>query len=118
MSVDHFELPVVGIHRADLHTLLWRDLPSEQFVLGQTFKQFEQEANKVYAYFTSGLMDEADALIGADGLKSRVRAELFGESPPLYRNFTTWRGLTDYVPSGYRSGYIREFLGLGKGFGL
>ena len=118
VSVDGFELPVVGIHRADLHALLWRNVPKEKLILGQTFEQFEQDGDRVRAHFTSGLTSEGDALIGADGLKSRVRAALFGDSPPIYRNFTTWRGLTDYIPSGYRSGYIREFLGPGKGFGF
>ncbi len=57
-------------------------------------------------------------MIGADGLRSRVRTALLGDIPPTYRNFKTWRGLTDYVPSAYRPGYIQEFLGCGKGFGF
>ncbi len=118
IPVDSFELPVIGIHRAELHQLLLKNLPSEKFVLGQAFDRFEQDGNKVRAYFTSGLIDEADALIGSDGLHSRVRTNLFGSSAPTYRNFKTWRGLTDYVPSGYTPGYIREFLGHGKGFGF
>lgn len=118
IPVDTFELPVVGIHRAELHQLLWRNVPSEKFVLGQTFLGFEQETEKVCAHFTSGLTVEGDALIGADGLRSRVRAVLLGDRPPIYRNFKTWRGLTDYVPSRYRPGYIQEFLGRGKGFGF
>jgi 2-polyprenyl-6-methoxyphenol hydroxylase-like FAD-dependent oxidoreductase len=118
IPVDTFELPVVGIHRAELHQLLWRNVPSEKFVLGQTLLGFEQETEKVCAQFTSGLTVEGDALIGADGLRSRVRAVLLGDRPPIYRNFKTWRGLTDYVPSRYRPGYIQEFLGRGKGFGF
>lgn len=118
IPVDSFELPVVGIHRAELHQLLWCNVPSEKFVLGQTFLGFEQEGEKVRAHFTSGLTVTGDALIGADGLRSRVRAALLGDQPPIYRNFKTWRGLTDYVPNGYRPGYIQEFLGRGKGFGF
>ncbi|MDM9380252.1 FAD-dependent monooxygenase [Chlorogloeopsis sp. ULAP01] len=116
--VDRFELPVVAIHRAELHQLLWRNVPDEKFVLGQTFERFEQDRSQVRAYFASGLTDEGDALIGADGLRSRVRANLLGDRPPTYRNFKTWRGLTDYIPSKYRPGYIQEFLGRGKGFGF
>lgn len=115
--VDDFELPVVGIHRAELHQLLWRNMPGEKFHLGETFERFEQH-DRVYAYFASGLEVEGDALIGADGLRSRVRTALLGNIPPTYRNFKTWRGLTDYVPSAYRPGYIQEFLGCGKGFGF
>ncbi len=118
VAIDGFELPVIGIHRAELHQLLWCNVPSEKFILGETFDRFERENTRVRAYFTSGLQAEGDALIGADGLRSRVRATLFGDIPPTYRNFKTWRGLTDYVPSAYRPGYIQEFLGGGKGFGF
>ncbi|BAZ11876.1 monooxygenase FAD-binding protein [Calothrix sp. NIES-4071] len=117
VSVDKFELPVIGIHRADLHKLLWSNYPGK-FVLGQTFERFEQDGSLVRVYMKSGLQDEGDALIGADGLRSQVRAALFGENPPIYRNFTTWRGLTNYIPKAYIPGYIHEFLGRGKGFGF
>jgi len=118
VSVDGFELPVIGIHRAELHQLLWRNLPGEKFILGETFERFERKGNQVHAYFASGLSVEGDALIGADGLQSRVRNAILGNGPPTYRNFKTWRGLTDYIPHGYRPGYIQEFLGRGKGFGF
>lgn len=118
VAVDSFELPVIGIHRAELHQLLWRNVPREKFILGETFERFERSENRVCAYFTSGLSVVGDALIGADGLRSRVRTLLLGDQPPTYRNYKTWRGLTDYIPSEYRPGYIQEFLGRGKGFGF
>ena len=118
VPIEHFDVPAVGIHRADLHALLWRNLPREQFVLGQRFESFELVGNKVCAHFTSGLTGEGDALIGADGLNSRVRAQLLGDGKPIYRGFTTWRGLTDYIPSAYWPGYIYEYLGPGRGFGF
>ncbi|MGB7444968.1 MAG: FAD-dependent monooxygenase, partial [Coleofasciculaceae cyanobacterium] len=118
VPVDGFELPVLGIHRAELHQLLWKNLPQEKLFLGEKFKRFEHNEKQVWAYFASGLSTEGDALIGADGLRSQVRAELWGDQPPIYRNFKTWRGLTNYVPSEYRPGYIQEFLGRGQGFGF
>ncbi len=118
VPLDNFDLPVVGIHRAELHQLLWRNVQGENFFLGQTFERFEIEGEKVRAYFTDGFTVKGDALIGADGMRSRVRSVLKGDRPPIYRNFKTWRGLTDYVPRAYRPGYIQEFLGRGKGFGF
>ncbi len=118
IAIDGFELPVIGIHRAKLHQLLWQNVPDDKFILGETFEQFACTNNQVYANFASGLRVAGDALIGADGLRSRVRSAILGDQPPTYRNFKTWRGLTDYVPSEYRPGYIQEFLGCGKGFGL
>jgi 2-polyprenyl-6-methoxyphenol hydroxylase-like FAD-dependent oxidoreductase len=81
-------------------------------------KDLSLDKNKVCAHFTSGLMARGDALIGADGLRSEVRSELLGFEPPIYRDFTTWRGLTSHIPHNYSLGYIREFLGRGKGFGF
>jgi 2-polyprenyl-6-methoxyphenol hydroxylase-like FAD-dependent oxidoreductase len=86
--------------------------------LGQAFERFEQVGNEVRAHFAGGLADEGDALIGADGLKSRVRAQLFGEAKPIYRGMTAYRALTHYVPATYKRGYICEFLGSGKAFGF
>ncbi|OJJ12532.1 monooxygenase [Roseofilum reptotaenium AO1-A] len=118
IPVDRFELPVVGIHRAELHQLLWRNIPENRFILGEKFERLEHRGSHIHAYFASGLESIGDALIGADGLRSRVRESLLGEVPPTYRNFKTWRGLTDFVPSSYQPGYIQEYLGKGKGFGF
>ena len=118
IAVDGFELPVIGIHRAELHQLLWRNVPREKFILGENFEGLERNDDRIHAYFTSGLKVEGDALIGADGLHSRVRAAILNYGSPTYRNFKTWRGLTDYIPNKYRPGYIQEFLGCGKGFGF
>lgn len=118
VPVDRFELPVIGIHRAELHQLLWQNVAGEKFILGENFERFERQDNQVQAYFASGLRVAGNALIGADGLRSQVRTAILGDEPPIYRNFKTWRGLTDYIPSAYRPGYIQEFLGCGKGFGF
>jgi len=101
-----------------LQALLWQKLSSEQPVLGQKFDRFEHVGNKVRVHFTQGLADEGDALIGADGLRSRVRTQLFGEAKPIYRAMTAYRALTNYVPDTYKRGYICEFLGSGKAFGF
>lgn len=118
IALDNCELPVIGIHRAKLHQLLWCNVLTDKFILGETFERFEHQDNRIFAYFSSGLTVEADALIGADGLHSRVRAAILGSEPPIYRNFQTWRGLTNHVPRDYRPGYIQEFLGCGKAFGF
>jgi 2-polyprenyl-6-methoxyphenol hydroxylase-like FAD-dependent oxidoreductase len=111
IPVDGFELPVIGIHRAELHQLLWRNLPSEKFILGETFDRCDRSGDRIYAHFVSGLKVEGDALIGADGLRSRVRTAILGDEPPIYRNFKTWRGLTDCVPIRLKQQQSFRFLG-------
>lgn len=117
IPVDHFDTPALCIHRADLHAQLCRYIPPEQFVLGQAFERLESFGSQVMVHFASGLTVEADALIGADGLNSRVRSQL-DDSKPIYRGCTAWRGLTDYIPSTLGQDYITEFLGCGKAFGF
>jgi 2-polyprenyl-6-methoxyphenol hydroxylase-like FAD-dependent oxidoreductase len=125
LGVNRHEVPAIGIHRADLQALLWQKLPSKQCVLGQAFEQFEQVGTKVRTHFAGGLVDEGDALIGADGLRSRVRAQLFCRDvpaqrlyQPIYRGMTAYRALTPYIPDTYQPGYICEFIGSGKAFGF
>jgi 2-polyprenyl-6-methoxyphenol hydroxylase-like FAD-dependent oxidoreductase len=118
IPLERSDLPVIGIHRAELHQLLWQNVPSEKLVLGEIFEKWERNENSVSAHFTSGLTVTGDALIGADGLRSKVRSLLLGNEPPIYRNFKTWRGLCDYIPSAYRPGYIHEFFGAGQAFGF
>ncbi|MDF5734120.1 MULTISPECIES: hypothetical protein [unclassified Nostoc] len=86
--------------------------------MGQAFERFEPVGNKVRAYFSSSLADEDDVLIGADGLRSKVRSQLFGEAKSIYRGITSYRGLTNYIPDTYKRGYICEFMGSGKAFGF
>src|SRR4028118_1195268 len=125
LRVNRHEVPAIGIHRADLQAILWQKMPSQQSILGQALDQFEQVGTNVRAHFSGGLVDEGDALIGADGLRSRVRAQLFCRDvpaerlyQPIYRGMTAYRALTPYVPDAYKPGYICEFIGSGKAFGF
>ena len=118
IGVDRHEVPAIGIHRSSLQTLLWQKLPRKQTILGEMFERFEQVGSKVRVHFAGGLVDEGDALIGADGLHSRVRSQLLGKAQPIYRGMTVYRALTDYVPRAYRPDYICEYIGSGKAFGF
>src|SRR6202011_5331678 len=59
-----------------------------------------------------------DAVIGADGIRSRVRSELFGPSDPIYRGYTVWRGVAKYDDDGIWSGTNSETWGVGRRFGI
>jgi 2-polyprenyl-6-methoxyphenol hydroxylase-like FAD-dependent oxidoreductase len=58
-----------------------------------------------------------DVVVGADGLHSLVRAQLFDANPPRYRGYTAWRGV---APAGAAAGVDQasEFWGRGKRFGV
>ncbi len=59
----------------------------------------------------------ASALIGADGIHSAVRAQLFGERAPRYAGYTCWRGIAE-LPDPAGPGVMFERWGRGRRFGL
>jgi 2-polyprenyl-6-methoxyphenol hydroxylase-like FAD-dependent oxidoreductase len=76
----------VGLHRADLQKTLLAALDGHAVRLGAEFMGFEQDGRGVRARFADGREERGDLLIGADGLHSAVRAQLFRRwAAPLHR---------------------------------
>jgi 3-hydroxybenzoate 6-monooxygenase len=48
---------------------------------------FEQDSQGVTSILNSGQTERGDALIGADGIWSTVRAQLLGETQPRYAGY-------------------------------
>lgn len=85
-----------AIHRADLHGLLLRAVLANDpasIVAGARFVSLEQDGAGVTASFENGLSARGDVLIGADGVRSPVRSQLFGSEEVRFTGFVAWRGL-------------------------
>lgn len=76
-----------------LYTAMNRSLPPELTSRGERFLRYEQEGDEVVAYFASGRVERGDLLIGADGPKSSVRAQVLPGVMPTYAGYVAWRGL-------------------------
>jgi len=89
------------VHRADLHSLLVETVLAAGIPVhtGSKLVAVEQDARGVRAVFESGGSAKGAALIGADGLRSAVRALLHGEEAPNRTGKVAWRCLipTDLV---------------------
>lgn len=118
IALGEFEVPAVCIRRADLLGVLLEALPAYRIRLGCELDRLEQIKGKVRLHFKNGFVAEHDAVIGADGLRSRVRSELFGEAAPIYRGYTVWRGLARYDGHAIPPGSNSETWGAGKRFGI
>jgi 2-polyprenyl-6-methoxyphenol hydroxylase-like FAD-dependent oxidoreductase len=105
------------IHRADLLDILRAAAGSENIQLGKQLQSFEQDAAGVTARFADGHQAQADLLIGADGINSTVRAQLFGAEPPRYSGYTAWRAVTQFDPEQVRL-VAGETWGYGARFGI
>lgn len=84
-----------AVHRADLQALLVREVGEGTLRLGAEVKGFEQDERGVTAFLASGGEERADLLVGADGLRSSVRAGLFGPENPRYAGYTSWRAVVE-----------------------
>lgn len=111
--------PSVVFHRAALHSALAEAFGGEGVHLGARLQGFEDDGHTVVARFEDGREARGDLLVGADGLKSRVRAQLHGDAPPRYAGYPCWRGLTGtFSHPNLPVGILRETQGRGARFGV
>ncbi|OFW97275.1 MAG: monooxygenase [Alphaproteobacteria bacterium RIFCSPHIGHO2_12_FULL_66_14] len=88
-----FGAPYYHFHRGDLAALLAEALPKERAHAGHRLVDIEERGERVVARFENGASVEADLLIGADGIHSKVRALIFGPEKPRFTGCVAWRGL-------------------------
>jgi 2-polyprenyl-6-methoxyphenol hydroxylase-like FAD-dependent oxidoreductase len=67
----------------------------ERYHLGKDLRAVSQADGGVTARFADGTSGGGDLLIGADGFRSAVRAQLAPDAQPLYAGYVAWRGLAD-----------------------
>ena len=104
---DEEDRPFVNqIHRADLFTLLKNALERLNpgaLHLGHAFVRFEQDSAGVTAIFANGETRRGAALVGSDGINSKVRARMLGPEEPRFTGRVAYRFL---VPMEQASPYM------------
>ena len=78
-----------------LYRLLKDVFPAGAYHYSRSFERLEQDAGGVTAYFADGSSAHGDLLIGADGIRSMVRAQVAPATRPQYVGYVAWRGLVD-----------------------
>ena len=113
--VAHLGLPVMVFHRAELLNVLVgaaRDIPIHR---GHECQIVRQDAVRATVQFANGAQADADAVVGADGLRSIVREGLGTPGTLRYSGYTAWRGIAAFDTAGLVAG---ESVGCGQRFGL
>jgi 2-polyprenyl-6-methoxyphenol hydroxylase-like FAD-dependent oxidoreductase len=75
-----------------LQRLLRETIEPAHYHLGNTFVRAEQDGREVRVHFAEGRVERADLLVGGDGIRSGVRAQLAPEVQPIYSGYYIWRG--------------------------
>jgi len=104
---NRFGNPYAVIHRGDLHGVMLaacRESPLVDLQVNADVVGYSQDSSSVSAELASGERITGAMLIGADGLWSRVRAQLVGDGPPRVSGHTTYRSVipTELMPEGLR----------------
>ncbi|MCM3767132.1 FAD-dependent monooxygenase [Neobacillus niacini] len=89
-----FGQPYIVLHRSDLHRVLYeacQKRPNIQFFTNQTIQTAEQNGNTVTIVNQSGETFTAEAVIGADGVKSKMR-KLLVDDQPVNSAYVAYRG--------------------------
>jgi 2-polyprenyl-6-methoxyphenol hydroxylase-like FAD-dependent oxidoreductase len=100
-----FKHPYLIIHRIDLHRVLLEaceSLSSIRLEPSTAVEHFEQTPDRVSVHTRDGRSIQAAAVIGADGLGSRIRAILLGEGAPRLIGYVAHRTIVpmERVPAG------------------
>jgi salicylate hydroxylase len=108
--------PYTQLHRADLHDLLAaraRQFDPGVVRLNHKVTGFTESADGVELHFADGTSARGDLLIGGDGLKSVVRAQMFGAAPATYTGDGAWRAVvpTEKLPKDFLEQVMSVFMG-------
>src|ERR1044072_1351981 len=102
-----YNWPQYSIHRGHLQSLLLhaasQRIGAANIRTGLRLTSFEQRNQKVMASFADGtstvVTDEADILVGADGIHSKVRQQFYpNEGAPRFAQQLLWRAAVDAEP--------------------
>lgn len=100
------------VHRADLLQLLRQALPEDVITTNAECTGLTEDETGVTLQFAGRPDERAEVVVGADGINSRVRRILWGDTPLRYSGQTCYRGIARY--SLREPDAIREINGPGK----
>ena len=110
-SEEHFGGPYLNIHRGDLHGVLEQVVTPGTIAFNHRLIDLKETSHSMRLVFDNGVAAEADIVIGADGIRSKVREFLLGSEAPRFVGavahraiFTTrapaWNSRFPIAPSG------------------
>ena len=108
----------IAIHRGRLQQILIDKLKLTKINLGHKLTSIVENKNGYYLKFENGEQIQSSMILGADGLNSVVRQNLFPNNRIRNANQICWRGVTKYkLPVEFRN-ELNEAWGKSERFGF
>ncbi len=95
-AITKYGYPYLTVYRPDLLAALVdavEALKPDAIHLGQRVAGFSQNENGATLRLEDGTEQSGIALIGADGVRSVIRNQLWGDTNPTYSGMVAWRGV-------------------------
>jgi 6-hydroxynicotinate 3-monooxygenase len=92
-SEARFGAAYINVHRGDLHSVLESALTHGTVEFGKRLSSLDNSGSMVRLSFENGDHTEADLVVGADGLNSKVREYLLGPELPRYTGHIAHRAI-------------------------
>ena len=122
LSEEHMKMhkaPYNQAHRADLHRFLSErveELKPNCIYLDKKVTEYRELSNGVKVSFEDGTNTFGDILVGADGVKSIIRDQMFGSIPATYTGDSAWRVTVprEDLPENFMEHVMSVWMGPGK----
>ncbi|WP_211307465.1 FAD-dependent monooxygenase [Polynucleobacter rarus] len=99
---EKYGAPYFLLHRGDLHEAITSKVDPNSIHLQKKLKQYTNQGDSVKLDFEDGSTNEVDALIGADGIHSRIREQMLGADQPRFTGRVAYRTT---FPASLMNGY-------------
>jgi 2-polyprenyl-6-methoxyphenol hydroxylase-like FAD-dependent oxidoreductase len=116
ICLDHAGNPIYRVawgHMMSAWARIYRPLKdrlaASHYHPGRNFTDLTRDHGEIVAHFDDGSQARADLLIGADGLRSTVRARVSPGAKPVYAGYVGWRGVVEESAIPAR---VRDCLGV------
>lgn len=96
IAIEKYGYPYLTVYRPDLLDTLvnaTREIKPDVFHLGQPVVDIQQDAQSATLILQDGSSATGDILIGADGIKSTIRRQLWGPDVPKFSGMMAWRAV-------------------------
>jgi 2-polyprenyl-6-methoxyphenol hydroxylase-like FAD-dependent oxidoreductase len=106
--------PTLQISREELSKVLSEAVGDVH--LNKQVTGYEEHDDHVTVSFADGTSEDADAVVGADGLRSAIRAQILGEESPREAGYTVWRAVIPNASKYKEAGRFCSVWGKGQRF--